>query len=184
MKFKTIYRTDEGMLLEGFVRGDVTGAVVSIEGFTVESAEDREGNPVETLREIPTRLLCECEGQQLEAELREHAAENEKVDGDRPYRVALAGRLVDVYVKKLSRPAYGYFNHETGDGEPPSGPEADILLVRDAETDETIAIDEIPEADYEALVQALVEEDVREEAERDAELAERDEPDYGLDEAV
>lgn len=62
---------------------------------------------------------------------------------------------IEVFVGKITRgDPYGYFDHETGAAEPPSGPEADIVKVLDVQTGAKI---ELSDADYDRVVEAVAE---------------------------
>ncbi len=186
MRFKTIVRSPAGELIEGFISGDMDDDNPCLNDFTITAIEGSDGEP------LPVRPFEGWDAEpelthQLEEAVREHDAENVRIiDGDRPYRVPLGDRLVDVYVSKINLPRNGYFDPFKSIVDPPEGGSADIKIIRDAQTDETIDLDTIPEDDYELLVERLVEEARDEEARAERDDYERcgHEPDNWLDEAI
>lgn len=150
-------------LVEGTLHGEFSpnqNYVFFVE-FIPTSAETKGGDPIDPA-ELPPVMHYKDFGlddiAMAEEELLCHYRENQKVKKIKPFRVPLDDRLVDVYCASFSRATRGYFSHRTGAGESPCGPEADIALIRDVKTGETLPVEELDDEKYDRLVLALEEE--------------------------
>lgn len=162
LEAKTIFQSAVSKwLIEGTIRGtaNIFAGTATVNHFIVESAETAEGVPKDYAHPIiETHALGIRERAFLERVLLEHAVEEAHIALSQ--RFTIKGALfddyngdVDVFVKSFTPGnPYGHFCHRTGAAEPPTGPECDIAVVRDAKTFESI---ELTDRDYEIATDAV-----------------------------